>query len=416
MDTNGSDTSEHVATLNLNGTGSPNRDLLKDSIEEHLRDIGLWSASIGRELSKEGIREVHKSHKDKAHARIRKALGNERIKDFVDRYIANGNEIDLESIDPEVVLVNTDKLGEIFRFVTLFWSIPVSTGYGRRMRFIVKDRQNGKLIGIFALCDPVFNLAARDEWIGWNQAERRERLINTMSAYVVGAVPPYSNLLGGKLITSLISSRDVGHMFERRYGDAIGIISGVRKHARLTLVTFTSALGRSSIYNRVKLYNGSREDPVVVLHRRGFTKGYGHFQIKEEHFRQLRLILEEDGHPKTSPRMGTGPNWRMRIAREGLKALGLDDKSILRHGIQREVYVMPVADNAREFLSGEDDQPIFEHQHSALEIAELAKRRWMTPRGQRCPYYRDFNRNQIQAVVLDNSDLDHTTSFSQSDY
>ena len=34
---------------------------------------------------------------------------------------------------------------------------------------------------------------------------------------------------------------------------------------------------------------------------------------------------------------------------------------------------MPIADNAREFLSGADDQPIFEHQHSALEIAELAK-------------------------------------------
>ena len=412
MHKNGPNYDDRISTPNLNEVASLDREILKADIEQHLRDIGLWNSPDGGNLSKESIREIHKAHKDNAHSRIRKALGNNKIEDLVKKYIANGDEINPENIDPEVVLVDTEKLGQIFRFATLFWSIPVSIGYGRRMRFLVKDKQKDKLIGIFALCDPVFNLAARDEWIGWNQAERRERLVNTMSAYVVGAVPPYSELLGGKLITALIGANNVGQMFEKRYGNDTGIISGKRKNARLTLVTLTSALGRSSIYNRVKLFNGSRSEPVVALHRRGFTKGFGHFQIKEEHFRQLRLILEEDGHSNTSPRMGTGPNWRIRITREGLKAIGLDDRSILRHGIQREVYVMPIADNAREFLSGADDQPIFEHQHSALEIAELAKKRWIIPRGLRRPSYRDFNRKQIQTDVLGSFDLDRPTSHS----
>lgn len=269
------------------------------------------------------------------------------------------------------------------------------------MRFIVKDKFNGKIIGVFALCDPVFNLSPRDEWIGWNQAERRLRLVNTMSAYVVGAVPPYSDLLGGKLVTSLICAREVGDLFAKRYENTVGHISKVQKSPKLALVTLTSALGRSSMYNRLKLFNGSRDKPVVLLHKRGVTKGFGHFQIREEHFKLLRSVLEEDGYKNTSPRMGTGPNWRIRVIREGLKQLGFDDTSILRHGIRREVYVMPIADNAKEFLLGQDKFPTFNNQHSQTEISRLAKERWIIPRAMRRPEYRAFRRETAKSFFFD---------------
>ena len=35
-------------------------------------------------------------------------------------------------------------------------------GFGRRLRFLVWDDSNGKLIGILAIGDPVFNLSVRD--------------------------------------------------------------------------------------------------------------------------------------------------------------------------------------------------------------------------------------------------------------
>ena len=66
------------------------------------------------------------------------------------------------------------------------------------MRFLVRDRSNDKLIGIFALGDPVFNLKARDEWIGWDVNDRRDRLVHVMDAFVVGAVPPYAQLAQGR--------------------------------------------------------------------------------------------------------------------------------------------------------------------------------------------------------------------------
>ena len=137
-------------------------------------------------LSKEAIRQIHRFHRETAQRRIRRALGD-KIDLFLGE-IANGDEVEPENICPELVEVRSDaRTGDLFRFASLLWSIPVSQGYGRRMRYLVRDRANGKLIGIFALGDPVFNLRVRDEWIGWDQADRRERLVNLMDAYVVGA-------------------------------------------------------------------------------------------------------------------------------------------------------------------------------------------------------------------------------------
>ena len=173
---------------------SGRRDLLRSEIQRHLEAIGLNGGRALGVLSKDAIRRMHRFHREAAQQRIRRALGD-KIDLFLEE-IANGDEVDPANIRPELVEARSGaRTGDLFRFASLLWSIPVSQGYGRRLRYLVKDRANGKLIGIFALGDPVFNLRIRDEWIGWNQADRRERLVNLMDAYVVGAVLPYADLL-----------------------------------------------------------------------------------------------------------------------------------------------------------------------------------------------------------------------------
>lgn len=377
------------------------RDMLRGEIEGHLKAIGLNGSRSHGTLSKDAIRDIHRIHRKGARQRIRRALGK-KIDLFLEE-IANGDEVDPEKICPELFEARSDaRTGDLFRFASLLWSIPVSQGYGRRLRFLVKDRANGKLIGIFALGDPVFNLRVRDEWIGWNQAERRERLVNLMDAYVVGAVPPYSDLLGGKLVASLIASKEVGKKFQERYGGTEGLISGKQKQARLALVTVTSALGRSSMYNRLRLIpNGvtRTERPVVDLRRLGATTGYGHFQITDDLFTQLRGVLQEDGHKYAyGHQFGDGPNWRIRVARIGLQSIGLDPDDVLKHGIQREVYAMPIAGNARAYLAGTDEEPAFDYK-TVDEISELARERWLVPRGSRRPSYREFRRVHLLDVM-----------------
>jgi hypothetical protein len=259
------------------------------------------------------------------------------------------------------------------------------------MRFLIRDRSNGKLIGILALGSPVFNLSARDEWIGWNVGDRKKRLVNVMDAYVLGAMPPYSRLLGGKLVGALAGSAEIQKRFDKRYGHRTSV-SGEVKDAEFALMTTKSALGRSSVYNRLKL------DGIIRYERLGWTKGWGHFHIPNSLFSKMRKLLKRIDHKYASGHsFGDGPNWRFRVIREALSRVGLDD-DMLRHGIKREVFGVPLAKNWRQFLCGEDSRAEIDRP-SVTEISEAAKQRWIIARSKRCPDYNDWTRKDTLEII-----------------
>ena len=96
-------------------------------------------------------------------------------------YFASGSEVIPEDIKPDLELVKggTD-FSDLFRLASLTWGVPVSNGYGRRLRFLVFDKNNDKLMGLIGLADPVFNLGARDDAIGWNSQDRKDRLVDIL--------------------------------------------------------------------------------------------------------------------------------------------------------------------------------------------------------------------------------------------
>jgi len=305
-------------------------------------------------------------------------------------YFADGRDVQPHCIEPRLEIVRQQTWqSDLFRFAALTWSVPVSQGYGRRLRFLVWDNSNGKLIGLIALGDPVFNLSARDRLVGWTAQERMQRLVNVMDAYVLGAVPPYNRVLGGKLVASLVRTVDVRLAFQAQYGVAKGIISGQTKRADLLLVTTSSALGRSSLYNRLRL------DGTLIFEPIGYTQGWGHFHLPEDLFADLRALLKRSGHKYANGnRFGDGPNWKLRTAREALKRLGMSP-GLLRHGISREVFACRFADNAGEVLRGERKRPIFRTLKTADEMARLARDRWVIPRAGRDPSYRGWDRSNL---------------------
>lgn len=377
------------------------RCLLRKKLLDHLKVIGLiddTACDLERCHSKDAIRAYHAVQR--ADFRIRHCKFVTQYGERLLHHFANGDEVEVDKVDP--VLCPITKDGEdnaLFRLSTLLWSIPVSPGYGRRMRFLVRDRSNGKLMGIFALADPVFNLHARDMWIGWTTDDRRQRLVNVMDAHVVGAVPPYSHLLGGKVVASLMTSQEVCDLFAAKYGESQGIISGKHKHAQLALVTVTSALGRSSLYNRLKL-------PGMMEFRRvGMTEGWGHFQVPDKLFLEMRRLLELEKHPYASNyHFGQGPNWRIRVIRLVLEKIGLDP-NLLRHGIAREIYASPLTPQWREFLCGYDTLGSV-CRPSASEIGQLAVSRWMIPRANRAPDYREWTRGDTWKQLSTGSSSD----------
>jgi hypothetical protein len=371
---------------------------LKKRLRRHLKSLGFNKTDDGifapPGAGKEVIRTIHSVQRDDR-LRANQQFISERFSTLL-KHFASGKDIDVTRISPVLQRISSDTWESgLFRLAALTWSVPVSNGYGRRLRYLVWDSHNNKLIGIVAIGDPVFNLSVRDNLIDWDAQARGERLVNIMDAYVLGALPPYNALLGGKLVACLLRSRDIYDDFAKAYGKTTGIISQEEKKARLLVVTTSSSMGRSSVYNRLKLGG------IEYFRSIGYTGGWGHFHIPDSLFLDLREYLREIGHPYADlHRFGQGPNWRMRTTRVALHALGFND-DMLRHGIQREVFLCELANNALKLLHRGRGRPDLSSLLSAEEVANLAVERWMLPRSQRMPEFKIWKREQIEVLLGD---------------
>ena len=379
-------TSSCIITLNSREAN------LKRKVRAHLKELGFNKAPDGTllppSLDKDAYRSIH------SHQRLTKLADH---KDWIaaksgklTQYFASGTDVDVHKIRPRLELIRGGtRQADLFRFAGLYWQIPISEGYGRRLRFLVWDDNNGKLIGLLALGDPVFNLRARDQLIGWDHIRRADGLVNLMDAYVLGAMPPYNMLLGGKLIASLTRTSDIVKAFETKYLSSVGLISKKQKNACLAAVTTSSALGRSSIYNRLKLNGQLIFEPI------GYTSGYGHFHISDALFEDLRDYLKYIGDSYANGfGFGQGPNWKLRVIRRALDQLGMNS-DMIRHGFTREVFFCSIASNAINFLKGDHQSAQYDNLPTVESASQHALARWMIPRAERMPEYLDWQAEQF---------------------
>lgn len=385
---------------------NPMEALLKRRLRKHLSMLGFSRGASGKlsipDNSKDAIRVLHAPQRAEILSAQSSFIGQKLPK--LERFFASGSQVDPERIQVRIERVDSHTWqGDLFRLASLTWAVPVSSGFGRRLRFLIWDEHNGKLVGILAIGDPVFNLSVRDQFIGWTGGDRGNRLVNIMDAYVLGALPPYNKLLCGKMIACLVRSVEVYKYFQKYYGNTKGIISGESKNARLLAVTTSSSMGRSSIYNRLKL-NG-----VDYMQSIGFSGGWGHFHVPDELFEDLRNYLRQCGHDYADfHSFGQGPNWRIRVIRAALANLGFRG-DMLKHGIQREVFISLLAENSCKILQEGRGKPQIKNLLTVQEIAEAASERWIIPRAARMPEFKDWNASSISDLIKANYGL-HSTS------
>jgi hypothetical protein len=369
---------------------------LKRRLRRHLTELGFTKGDSGSlkppGTGKDAVRMLHAAQRNERLEANRHFL-TERSSELI-KHFASGSDVEPGRISPVLQQIAGGTWeSDLFRLASLTWSVPVSAGFGRRMRYLVWDNHNGKLIGIIAIGDPVFNLSARDNLVKWDASARGERLVNIMDAYVLGALPPYNALLGGKLVACLLRSRDVYDEFSKAYGKTTGIISGNEKKARLLAITTSSSMGRSSLYNRLRLAGHEYFRPI------GYTGGWGHFHIPDKLFADLREYLRLLGHSYADHnRFGQGPNWRLRTTRAALVSLGFDGDT-LQHGIQRQVFWCELAKNAAKVLRTGKGRPDLSTLLSAEDVAALAVERWVIPRAERMPEFRQWKGESILSLL-----------------
>jgi hypothetical protein len=362
---------------------------LKERIVVSLEHQG-FSLADGRilpppDLDKDRLRSLHALAVQHRIERAKESLCPYESR-FLKR-LASGPEVIPEQITPRLVEVKRGSQDELlFRYAKLHWSIPVSAGYGRRLRFLVIDESNDRLIGIFGLGDPVFSLRARDQWVGWNKETRRHQLHHVMDAFVLGAVPPYSSLICGKLVAMLVASDEVREAFKRKYHDHQSLVRGRSLDGQLALITTNSALGRSSLYNRIKYHDR------MLYKNVGFTQGSGEFHFSNGLYGAIFEYTTENCQPTAKQDLwGKGFRNRREVIRKCLASLELPSEW-LYHGVRREIMVIPLAENTREFLRGEDTE-VCSFNQPADDLFAWFRERWLLPRAKRDQRYLEFTPN-----------------------
>jgi hypothetical protein len=201
---------------------------------------------------------------------------------------------------------------------------------------------------------------------------------------VCGAIPPYNDLLLGKLAALLALSREAAAAYFDAYsGRASQIQSKMAsgsytRRADLVALTTTSfyAVG-SSQYSRIRLppeQGGLRWAEV------GTSRGNGTLHFSGEACKLLgQLLLVEKGHNLITSTFGEGPSERLRKLRDGLSLLRLPADELLRHGMERLVYVAALTPATRPGVRSER-APHHESGPTIDSLAAFWRERWLTAR------------------------------------
>ncbi|MFQ6002569.1 MAG: Druantia anti-phage system protein DruA [Candidatus Zixiibacteriota bacterium] len=344
-------------------------------INPHVKPAGC-SKRTYRRVQEKARREQISNHKKFLQANMDKAKN----------YCRDGKDIIPGEIELELRAVKSDSFEEIlFRWWNfIWWSIPYQRSYGRQMRFLLWDITHGAPFGLISLQSPVLKMSVRDNSLGIPNDERDIWINKSMNAQRVGALPPYNELLGGKMVALALTSTEIRETYRKKYKNYTSIIKERNLPAELLFITTTSAFGRSSLYNRLK-YDGE-----IVAESLGYTQGSGTFHIPEELYEEILELLANRGI-NIARSYGHGPSRKLKLISLGFKYLGLPNFEY--HSIKREFYLFPLAKNLRKVIQ-KKEKPIY-YKRPFDDLSSYWKERWCIPRAQRELDWKNFKASKF---------------------
>jgi hypothetical protein len=213
-----------------------------------------------------------------------------------------------------------------------------------------------------------------------------------MNIQVCGAIPPYNEILGGKLVAMALTGPEVIDAYRDKYEGYKSKIASAMKGAPVVKeneLVFLDTTGLfkvgSAQYDRVRV---PTPDGKIEYEEIGTTEGYGSVQFgvsTRERLTEVTELLEN--RRAVRGRFGEGIAPKMRKIRHGLENLELDG-DMLKHESPRIIYAVDLADDFREYLFGLTDEPeyywAFDDVRAEQEsVYEYWKERWVSKRVQK---------------------------------
>jgi len=211
---------------------------------------------------------------------------------------------------------------------------------GRVLKFLITDKVTGKYLGLSSISSDVISMTARDDWIGWSREERinNGKLKNSaIGTCIVPMQPLGYNMLGGKLIASMLTTQSVRDAWWTvTRNDLVGL-------------TTTSLYGASSMYNGIPYWKtlGETKGKIYLKPDDEIYKEWHHW-IKKNHPEEYKKATFKEGI------VGPVTGVKQKIIDMIFKQCGDSIKaSNYTHGFNRGVFYSEFYTNTRPFLRGD---------------------------------------------------------------
>ena len=167
---------------------------------------------------------------------------------------------------------------------------------------------------------------------------------------ICGALEPFNQLLGGKLVAGLmahpavrsLADRPVGQITRSLFKERIGEM--LPRHGACLLTTKGLYARHSAQYNRVQLPPGSAP---LSLRKVGDTVGTTTSLISDRTAKLAEFVLEQEGNDAVSRTYGSGGGKRQRFIETAANLSGLHE-ALVHARISRPVYGVSLVSNLKE--------------------------------------------------------------------
>jgi len=252
---------------------------------------------------------------------------------------------EIEALEPYVEMLEQGnaKDNETWTLVRkLIHTMEFTANPGRNIKFFIKDKPTGKLLGVVCLGSDVTSLGARDKFIGWSKDNKFKdgKLKHTSIGTTICCAQPLGyNFLGGKLVAALVTTSVVRDAWKKLYGQT------------LIGLSTTSLYGIHSMYNSIPLWKTLGESTGrVALKPDDSVYEIWHDWLKENETEEyLKQTTQKEG--VAGPPTGV----KQKVINMIFKAVSVKASTYM-HGFKRGIFYADIYENGKEFLRGEIEE------------------------------------------------------------
>ena len=288
---------------------------------------------------------------------------------------------EIEALEPYVEMTEqgNSKHNEEWTLVRrLIHTMEFTANPGRNVKFYVKDKVSGKILGIICLGSDVTSLGARDTFIGWSKDNKFKdgKLKHTSIGTTICCAQPLGfNFLGGKLVAALVTSSVVRDAWKELYGQT------------LVGLSTTSLYGIHSMYNSIPLWKtlGSSSGKIA-LKPDDSTYEVWHEWLKENEADEYkRQTTQKEG--VAGPPTGV----KQKVINMIFKAVGVKSSTYM-HGFKRGIFYADMYENGKEFLRGEIEEKDLKMKQKYIDDSDYIMKWWKPKAIKRYSKLHDENR------------------------